>query len=213
MFITLEGVEGSGKSTVRDRLADWLKTKGLELVLTREPGSSSLGRKLRAILLDMDSVGLSEQSELFLYLADRAQHVREVLEPALAAGKIILCDRYADSTLAYQGYGRGVDLDALTLVNNLAIKGLWPDLTLLFDLDASVGLGRARKRNQQEDIEQSEGRFEAEELDFHQRIRQGYLDLAKKYSYRYRLIDASLSPNKVFEQAQNHIALALGIKA
>ena len=213
MFITLEGVEGSGKSTVRDRLADWLKTKGLELVLTREPGSSSLGRKLRAILLDMDSVGLSEQSELFLYLADRAQHVREVLEPALAAGKIILCDRYADSTLAYQGYGRGVDLDALTLVNNLAIKGLWPDLTLLFDLDASVGLGRARKRNQEEDIEQSEGRFEAEELDFHQRIRQGYLDLAKKYSYRYRLIDASLSPNKVFEQAQNHIALALGIKA
>ena len=213
MFITLEGVEGSGKSTVRDRLADWLKTKGLELVLTREPGSSSLGRKLRAILLDMDSVGLSEQSELFLYLADRAQHVREVLEPALAEGKIILCDRYADSTLAYQGYGRGVDLDALTLVNNLAIKGLWPDLTLLFDLDASVGLGRARKRNQEEDIEQSEGRFEAEELDFHQRIRQGYLDLAKKYSYRYRLIDASLSPNKVFEQAQNHIALALGIKA
>ena len=213
MFITLEGVEGSGKSTVRNRLADWLKTKGLELVLTREPGSSSLGRKLRAILLDMDSVGLSEQSELFLYLADRAQHVREVLEPALAEGKIILCDRYADSTLAYQGYGRGVDLDALTLVNNLAIKGLWPDLTLLFDLDASVGLGRARKRNQEEDIEQSEGRFEAEELDFHQRIRQGYLDLAKKYSYRYRLIDASLSPNKVFEQAQNHIALALGIKA
>lgn len=212
MFITLEGIEGSGKSTVCDRLADWLKAKGLDLVLTREPGSSSLGCKLRAILLDMGSVSLSEQSELFLYLADRAQHVREVLSPALTAGKIVICDRYADSTLAYQGYGRGVDLDELTLVNNMAIRGLWPDLTLLFDLEVSVGLGRARKRNQEEAIEQSEGRFEAEEFDFHQRIRQGYLSLAKKYSYRYRLIDASLSPNKVFEQAQSHIALALGIK-
>ena len=212
MFITLEGIEGSGKSTVCDRLAAWLKAKRLDLLLTREPGSSSLGRKLRAILLDMDSVGLSEQSELFLYLADRAQHVREVLNPALNAGKIVLCDRYADSTLAYQGYGRGVDLDELTLVNNMAIRGLWPDLTLLFDLDANVGLERARKRNLQEAIEQSEGRFEAEELDFHQRIRQGYLKLAEKYAYRYRLVNASLPPNQVFEQAQSHIALALGIK-
>ena len=213
MFITVEGIEGSGKSTVCDRLAAWLQAKGLDLLLTREPGSSSLGRKLRAILLDMDSVGLSEQSELFLYLADRAQHVREVLNPALNAGKIVLCDRYADSTLAYQGYGRGVDLDELTLVNNMAIRGLWPDLTLLFDLDANVGLERARKRNLQEAIEQSEGRFEAEELDFHQRIRQGYLKLAEKYAYRYRLVNASLAPNQVFEQAQSHIALALGIKA
>ena len=212
MFITVEGIEGSGKSTVCDRLAAWLQAKGLDLLLTREPGSSSLGRKLRAILLDMDSVGLSEQSELFLYLADRAQHVREVLNPALNAGKIVLCDRYADSTLAYQGYGRGVDLDELTLVNNMAIRGLWPDLTLLFDLDANVGLERARKRNLQEAIEQSEGRFEAEELDFHQRIRQGYLKLAEKYAYRYRLVNASLAPNQVFEQAQSHIALALGIK-
>ena len=212
MFITVEGIEGSGKSTVCDRLAAWLQAKGLDLLLTREPGSSSLGRKLRAILLDMDSVGLSEQSELFLYLADRAQHVREVLNPALNAGKIVLCDRYADSTLAYQGYGRGVDLDELTLVNNMAIRGLWPDLTLLFDLDANVGLERARKRNLQEAIEQSEGRFEAEELDFHQRIRQGYLKLAEKYAYRYRLVNASLPPNQVFEQAQSHIALALGIK-
>ncbi len=212
MFITLEGIEGSGKSTVCYRLAAWLQAKGLDLLLTREPGSSSLGRKLRAILLDMDSVGLSEQSELFLYLADRAQHVREVLNPALNAGKIVLCDRYADSTLAYQGYGRGVDLDELTLVNNMAIRGLWPDLTLLFDLDANVGLERARKRNLQEAIEQSEGRFEAEELDFHQRIRQGYLKLAEKYAYRYRLVSANLPPNQVFEQAQSHIALALGIK-
>ena len=212
MFITVEGIEGSGKSTVCDRLAAWLQAKGLDLLLTREPGSSSLGRKLRAILLDMDSVGLSEQSELFLYLADRAQHVREVLNPALNAGKIVLCDRYADSTLAYQGYGRGVDLDELTLVNNMAIRGLWPDLTLLFDLDANVGLERARKRNLQEAIEQSDGRFEAEELDFHQRIRQGYLKLAEKYAYRYRLVNASLPPNQVFEQAQSHIALALGIK-
>lgn len=212
MFITLEGVEGSGKSTVCDRLATWLKAQGFDLVLTREPGSSSLGRKLRAILLDMNSVDLSEQSELFLYLADRAQHVREVLEPALGAGKIVLCDRYADSTLAYQGYGRGVNLDELTLVNNMAIRGLWPDLTLLFDVDAEVGLSRARKRNQEENIEQTEGRFEAEELDFHQRIRQGYLNLAQKYAYRYRLIDANLPANQVFEQAQAHLALALGIK-
>ena len=213
MFITLEGVEGSGKSTVCDKLEAWFNARGLDYVFTREPGGSSLGRKLRAILLDMDSVGLSEQSELFLYLADRAQHVREVLEPALAAGKIVLCDRYADSTIAYQGYGRGVDLDELISMNKMAIRGLWPDLTLLFDVEVEVGLGRARKRNWEEAIEQSEGRFEAEELAFHQRIRQGYLSLAQKYPYRYRVINAGLPPDLVFELACNHIALALGMEA
>lgn len=211
MLITLEGIEGSGKSSVVGELKQWLEGRGVEVCLTREPGGSPLGRQLRAILLDVANSDLAPEAELFLYLADRAQHVRQIIMPALKAGKFVICDRYADSTIAYQGYGRGGDVDKLIMLNNIALGGLWPDVTLLFDLDASVGLGRARARNKAENIEESEGRFEAEELSFHEKIRAGYLDLAKKYSSRYLIVDAGRELSDVIEQAKHSLALKLGI--
>ena len=209
MFITLEGVEGAGKSTQIPRLRAWLEEMGLTVLVSREPGGSPLGRMIRPLLLDIRNQDLSPEGELFLYMADRAQHVRQVLLPALAADQIILCDRFADSTVAYQGYGRGVDIEQLTAMNKLAQAGLSPDLTLLFDLDVELGLRRARQRNAREGMSESEGRFEAEELDFHRRVRQGYLDLARQYAWRYRIVDAARCPDLVFERACTYIAAAL----
>lgn len=209
MFITFEGVEGSGKSSVIERLQPRLERLGLSILVTREPGGSKLGQLLRPILLDMRNDDLSAESELFLYLADRAQHVRQVVMPALRKGQVVLCDRFADSSLAYQGYGRGVDLNNLLVLNKVAQAGLLPDLTLLFDVDVKIGLERAIKRNNEQGITQKEGRFEAETLEFHQRIRDGYLELAEENAWRFRLVDAGKAPEQVYEQAFNYITKCL----
>lgn len=189
MFITIEGIEGSGKSSVIADVAEFLRGCGCDLLITREPGGCALGRALRAELLDSRNTGIVPEAEIFLYLADRAQHVREVIGPALATGKVVLCDRYADSTLAYQGYGRGRDLDFLCKLNEFATGGLVPDLTLLLDLPAATGLARARLRNELEGKAQAEGRFEAEELAFHERVRGGFLELARLEPARFVLVD------------------------
>lgn len=210
MFITLEGVEGSGKSSVIGRLQSWLEEIGLSALVTREPGGSKLGQMLRPILLDARNDDLSAESELFLYMADRTQHVRQVLIPALSAGQIVLCDRFSDSTVAYQGYGRGVDLSQLVALNKVAQAGLLPDLTLLFDLDVKVGLERATKRNSEQGLTQTEGRFEAETLEFHQRIRDGYLKLAEENAWRFRIVDASKTPEQVYKQSLDYITKFLG---
>ncbi len=198
MFIAFEGIEGSGKSTVLKSVAEHLENQGFSVVITREPGGSSLGRKLRPILLDARNTGLRNRAELFLFLADRAQHVSEVIRPALDAGQIVLCDRYADSTIAYQGAGRGMDPDRVIAVNDLAITGLWPDLIILLDLPAQAGLSRAGVRNRQEGIAISEGRFEFESLEFHERVRAGYLERAKDCPERFEIIDAMLPPDEVY---------------
>lgn len=200
MFITLEGTEGSGKSSVLGRLKDWLMENGHGVVLTREPGGSRLGRTLRSILLDISNQDLTGEAELFLYLADRAQHVRQVIKPALDEGMLVLCDRYADSTVVYQGYGRGLDPKLLHQFNEVAVQGVWPDLTLLLDIDPEIGLKRAMSRNLAEGICNSEGRFEAESLLFHHRIRDGYLAWAAVNRHRFAVIDASKTPDEVFEQ-------------
>lgn len=191
MFITFEGIEGSGKSTVMDRVQEHLEAQGYEVVRTLEPGGSRLGQELRRILLDVSSTDLTSESELFLYLADRAQHVATVIRPALEAGKVVLSDRYADSTVVYQGYGRGLDPKLLHTFNDVAVGGLWPDLTLLFDLEPEQGLRRALTRNVRDGKAESEGRFEAESLAFHNTIREGYLTWAALYRKRFRLVDAS----------------------
>ena len=201
MFITFEGIEGSGKSTVLTRVQEHLEAQGYDVVLTREPGGSRLGRKLRKILLDIESNDLTGESELFLYLADRAQHVATVIRPALKAGKIVLSDRYADSTVVYQGYGRGLDPKLLHTFNDVAVAGLWPDLTLLFDLSAEVGLKRALTRNVREGKADSEGRFEAESLVFHERIREGYLTWGALYRKRFRVVDAEQDLAQVVRDA------------
>ena len=189
MFITLEGIEGSGKSSVIADLAEFLRESGRDVLLTREPGGCALGTALRAHLLDARNTGLAPAAELFLYLADRAQHVREVIAPALKAGKVVLCDRYTDSTLAYQGYGRGHEVERLRSLNAFASGGLQPDLTLLLDLPAETGLARARARNELEGKVEAEGRFEAEDLAFHQRVRAGFLDLARHEPKRFLVVN------------------------
>ncbi|MFK4763739.1 dTMP kinase [Desulfobaculum sp. SPO524] len=191
MFVTFEGIEGSGKSSVLRAVQKHLEETGREVLLTREPGGSRIGRELRKLLLDIESTDLTGPSELFLYLADRAQHVSTVIRPAVEAGKIVISDRYADSTVAYQGYGRGLDPKQLHSFNDVAVSGMWPDLTLLFDLPAEVGLGRAVSRNMQEQKCDTEGRFEAESLNFHNTVREGYLTLAALHRKRFRIVDAS----------------------
>ena len=202
MFVTFEGIEGSGKSSVLARVAESLSARGFAVTVTREPGGSRLGRQLRNILLDMASQDLTGQSELFLYLADRAQHVQEVVQPALDAGRIVLSDRFADSTVVYQGYGRGLDPKTLHTFNEVAVAGCWPDLTLLFDLPAEVGLKRALTRNMRSGTCATEGRFEAESLQFHARVREGYLTWAALHRERYRVVDASRPLEDVVAAAQ-----------
>lgn len=200
MFVTFEGIEGSGKSTAMRLLAAHLQERGHDPVLTREPGGSSLGRSLRPILLDARTCGLSSRAEIHLFLADRAQHVAEIIRPALEAGQTVLCDRFSDSTLAYQGYGRGHDLEHLRLINAQAIGGLAPDLTFLLDLEASEGLERAGRRNRAAGTVVSEGRFDSESLNFHERVRKGYLALAQAEPERISVIDASRQPEDVLLQ-------------
>ena len=201
MFITFEGIEGSGKGTLLGAVEGWLRARGIPYLLTREPGGSELGRHLRALLLDVNQQ-VAPKAELFLYLADRAQHVRHLVAPALLRGEVVLSDRFADSTIVYQGYGRGLDVEELVRLNEMAVDGLWPDCTLLLDVDPAVGLARARHRNQELGLEIAEGRFEAESLAFHERVRNGYLAWAQRNAERYRVLDASEPPHKVATAAE-----------
>lgn len=209
MFISFEGIEGSGKSTAQRLLAEHLQGLGYDPLLTREPGGCALGRSLRPILLDARTRGLSSRAELYLFLADRAQHVAEVIRPALEAGQAVLCDRYTDSTLAYQGYGRGLDPEHLRRINDMATGGLMPDLTLLLDLPVHCGLERAGLRNREEGTVLSEGRFDAESLEFHERVRQGYRSLAAEEPERVAIIDAAQPPEDVVLQCLSAVEASL----
>ncbi|MEO8378136.1 MAG: dTMP kinase [Acidobacteriota bacterium] len=195
MFITFEGIEGSGKTTQQQRLAEHLREQGRTVVVTKEPGGTPLADRIRAILLDSASV-IDPIAEVFLFAASRRQHTTEVIEPALRRGEVVLCDRYADSTLAYQGFGRRIDLDRLRALNDWATDSLVPDLALLYDLPEEVGLGRAVSRNA--DAPQDEGRFEAEDLRFHRRVREGYLSMARAEAARFAVIDADGAVEDVF---------------
>ena len=197
MFITFEGIEGTGKSTQIELLKELLEAQGRRVVVTCEPGGSRIGAELRRVLLSLENRDLTPQAELFLYLADRAQHVAQVVRPALASGAVVLSDRFADSTVAYQGYGRGMDLALLHQLNAVAVDGLWPELTLLLDLDPVVGLERAMARNSREGKTNAEGRFEAESLAFHSRVRQGFLDLAAREPGRISIVDATGRPEDI----------------
>lgn len=196
MFVTVEGVEGAGKSTLLGMLSAEFERRGLSFIRTREPGGCGLGAKIRPLLLDVSS-RVDSRAELFLFLADRAQHVEETIRPALARGEWVLCDRYADSTIAYQGYGRGMNVETLQTLNDYATGGLWPDRTLLLDLPVETGLERALARNGREGLSQSEGRFEAEALAFHRRIREGFLERAARWPERFCVLDATLAPEEL----------------
>ncbi len=185
MFVTVEGPEGSGKSTMLRGLAQALQRQGRQVTLTREPGSGDAGAKIRSILLD--GGGLESWAEVFLFLADRTQHVATVVRPALSRGHIVLCDRFADSTVVYQGHARGLDVVRLRELNTLATGGLRPDRTLLLDVPAEVGLGRL----------QDPDRIDREPLEFHQRVRDGFLAEAALEPDRWRTVDATQPPDAV----------------
>ena len=208
MFVTVEGVEGAGKSTLMKLLVRELERRGISFVRTREPGGCGLGMSLRPLLLDVSS-SLDSRAELFLFLADRAQHVADTIRPALSRGDWVLCDRYADSTIAYQGYGRGMDVDWLQTINDYATGGLWPDRTLLLDLPVETGLQRALIRNGREGLSRSEGRFEAEERAFHQRIRDGFLERVARWPERFRVLNAEHAPEVLLGEALSALDLPL----
>ncbi len=213
MFVTFEGIEGSGKSTALKALAEALRAGGERVFVTREPGGCDLGLALRALLLDARKGPLSPRAELFLFLADRAQHVAHAIRPALEAGEIVLCDRFTDSTLAYQGDARGIDMAELRRLNAMATEGLAPDLTLLFDLPVETGLARAARRNRAEGTIESEGRFDAEKTAFHQKVRDGYLRLAAGEPARFVIIDASAPADAVARQCRKALAERAGRRA
>jgi len=198
-FITFEGIEGSGKTTQIAKVAEFLRRQGHDVLTTREPGGCPIADAIREILLHPANDALVDRAELLLYAAARAQHVAEVIQPALQAGQIVLCDRYTDATLAYQGYGRGLDLDLIEELNTLACADCRPNLTLVLDMPHETGLQRALQRNSDENMT-AEGRFEQESLDFHQRIREGYLTLAKNNPQRMQVIDATGDPGEVSER-------------
>jgi dTMP kinase len=198
VFITFEGPEGSGKSTQIQRVGAEFRTMRGECIVTKEPGGTPISDRIRAILLDSAATGMDATTELLLYAASRRQHVVEVIRPALERGVTVFCDRYTDATLAYQGYGRLLDLDRLQTLNRWATDSLQPDLTLLFDLDEATGLARAHARNAGMTVD--EGRFEAEDLRFHRRVREGYLALAQAEPKRFAIVDATGSIDEVFER-------------
>lgn len=195
VFITFEGIEGSGKSTQISLLAEYLSANGRLVRLTREPGGTSIGDQIRKILLDPANCGLVPEAELMLYAAGRAQHLSEVIRPALDEGYVVLCDRFSDATLAYQGFGRGLERGVIEWLDRIVTAGMRPDITILLDIDADVGLGRARGRNSLSGL--SESRFEDEEIAFHRRVRAGYLALAEEDPGRIRVIDAMRSIGEV----------------
>jgi len=215
LFITFEGIEGSGKTSQIQRLKKYLTQKGIPCKVTREPGGCPIGEKVRKILLNPDHREMVPATELFLYEAARAQHVNEVVQPLLKRGEIVLCDRFCDATLAYQGYGRRIGLKWIERLNCLSSQGIEPDVTFLLDCPSDVGLNRALRRNRRLKQEREE-RFEREEIQFHRRVRKGYLAIARREPHRVKVIDTREGEEKVFEKIRkivdNLINRAQGVK-
>ena len=190
LFITFEGPDGCGKTTQMNLLAQYFEKKGKKVVLTREPGGKGLGEKVREILLNYNGE-VSDRCESFLFLADRAQNIDIIVKPAVEKGEIVLCDRHIDSTVAYQGYGRGLDINEINMLNNLATGGKKPDLTLVFDVDVETSMKRVGKEKD---------RMESAGIEFHNRVRNGYLELAKQEPTRIKVLDATKTIEEIHEK-------------
>lgn len=197
LFITFEGCEGCGKSTQAKLLFDWLKSSNMPALMTQEPGGTPLGEKIRDILITRSHFDISPATELLLFSACRFQLVADVIKPALESGKVVICDRFTDSTIVYQGYGRGLDLKSIECVNQMATSGLRPDITVLLDTEPGLGLGR--KHNSSED------RFEAEDIAFHIKIREGYLELARNAPDRWLVVESAQSIERIKRIIQDQI--------
>lgn len=205
MFITIEGTEGSGKTTVAKELAKLLTTNGYEVVHTREPGGTPISESIRNVILDKNNTSMDGRTEALLYAASRRQHLVEKIWPALKEGKIVLCDRFLDSSLAYQGYARGLGYDEVLNINLFATENTYPDLTLFFVIEPEAGLQRIAKNKNRE-----VNRLDLEKLPFHQKVYDAFIELSKKFPERYVTIDASQSLEKVIKDAYNAILERLG---
>ena len=206
MFISLEGTEGCGKTTQLEYLSIFLEDKGHPYVVTREPGGTAIGEKIRSILLDPASKDLVPAAELLLYMADRAQHINSLIKPQLADGKIVLCDRYFDATVVYQGFARGLNIELIQQLHQILFDDLKPDVTLLLDLAPQVGLQRAWQQLNTGQRAGQESRFETEKAAFHEKVRAGYLELARLEPRRFRIVDAAQSQDQVFTAISNIVA-------
>jgi dTMP kinase len=200
MFITFEGIEGSGKTTQIKRLRKTLNERGIPCLITREPGATKIGLQIRAILLDQKNKKMDPLTELFLYLADRCQHVNEKILPALSKGQWVISDRFWDATVVYQGIARGLNEKLLNQLRPQVLGSLWPDKTFFFNLPVSTGLSRAWERINNCEESQKESRFEKEAWAFHEKIRQGYLLLAWKEPERIKVIDATMPPDEIHQE-------------
>lgn len=193
LFITFEGADGCGKTTQLNKLAQYLKDKGYDVVVTREPGAKGLGEKVREILLNYDGE-VSDRCESFLFLADRAQHIDMLVNPAIEAGKIVLCDRHTDSSVAYQGYGRGLSIERINMLNKLAVNNRYPDLTIVFDVDIETSMAR---------IGDEKDRMESAGIEFFNRVRMGYLEIAKQEPDRVKIVDSKKSIAEIHTEVIN----------
>ena len=205
-LITFEGIEGSGKSTQIKLVAEYFVEKNVPIIVTQEPSGTDIGRKIGSILFNSEHYYMCAETEMFLFCAARAQHVREKIMPALEQNKVVLCDRFSDATYAYQGAGRGLDHEFIKLINDYSALNLKPGLTLLFDLPVEIGLQRATDRNNRLKEPSSIDRFERENIDFHRRIREGYLNILRNDPQRFRLIDANQDVNAIQEEVRRHIS-------
>lgn len=204
LFITFEGGEGSGKSTAIKTLVERLGAEGYDIVLTREPGGTRISEQIREVILNKANTEMDPMTEALLYAASRRQHVVEKVRPALEAGKLVLCDRYLDSSLAYQGGARNLGIDNILEVNKHAIEGLFPDLTFFFDLKPEVGLARIEANANRE-----VNRLDVEKMEFHQKVRASFMELANRYPERYVIIDASKTPAEVIEETYKAVKARL----
>lgn len=207
-FITFEGIDGCGKTTQFRLLAQWLRDRGKDVVETVEPGGTAIGRQIRKILLDPASADIQPRTELLLYFASRAQNVDQVIRPALDSGRMVLCDRFTDSTLVYQGCGRGLDTDVVRDLDRIACRGLRPDVTFLIDIDLETSLMRARRRNER--VGPAESRIDEESGAFHERVRQGYLSLARTEPDRIVVIDGRRPINDVGQRIREELGHLTG---
>jgi dTMP kinase len=197
MFITLEGIEGCGKTTQINHLSTFFENRGQPCVVTREPGGTAIGKEIRSILLNPSNKDMVPRAELLLYMADRAQHIAALVKPRLAENSVVLCDRYFDATVVYQGFARGLDTRFIYELHRLVLEDFKPDITILLDLSPRIGLARAWKQLDNGTRSGTESRFEEETLSFHEKVRAGYLELARLEPERFRTIDASGDENQV----------------
>jgi len=210
-LITFEGIEGSGKSTQMKLAARYLRERNVDFLITREPSGTNIGRKIGDILFNRGHYNMCAETEVFLFCAARAQHVREIIMPAINQNKVVLCDRFSDATYAYQGAARGLNPEFIKLINDYSSISLKPDLTLLFDLPVEIGLKRATDRDNLLNDPASSDRFERESLNFHNKVRESYLDTLKKEPERFRLIDATRDVDTIRQEVLRHIVEFIGV--